>query len=230
MKGARILVVDDDLAIQRALRRSLEAHGYEVRTAGDGRTVPDQVSSFRPDVILLDLVLPDMDGVDVCGAIRPLTDAWIIVLSAVGDDARKVEALDRGADDYVTKPFSMDELLARIRVSLRRQSRNVQEPVLKAGPVQVHLDTREVFAGGAPVRLTPTEFDLLHLLIEQQGRILTQRMILQRVWGVEYGDDHHILRTFVHQLRRKLRAASPDAAALIVTDPGIGYRISIPNS
>jgi len=228
LKGARILVVDDDPAIQRVIRRALEATSYEVRTVAAGSPVANEVSSFHPEVILLDLVLPDVDGVRVCTTIRPLTDAWIIVLSAVGDDARKVEALDSGADDYVTKPFSIDELLARIRVSLRRQSRNLEEPALNAGAVSLRLDTHEVFVAGRPVQLTPTEFALLRLLMEQQNRVLTQRLILQRVWGPEYADDHHILRTFIHQLRRKLREASPEAANLIVTDPGVGYRISAP--
>lgn len=226
MKGARVLVVDDDPAISRALRRTLEAHGYDVRVVDDGGGVPAAVVAFRPDVILLDLMLPDIDGVQVCRAIRPQTSAWIVVLSAVGDETRKVEALDQGADDYVTKPFSMEELLARIRVSLRRQSGNLDEPVLRAGPVELHLDSHEVLAGGRPVHLTPTEFELLHFLVAQQGRVLTQRLILQRVWGAEYADDSHILRTFVHQLRRKLSEATPEAGSLILTDPGVGYRIT----
>ncbi|MGE0227022.1 MAG: response regulator transcription factor [Dehalococcoidia bacterium] len=230
MKGARVLIVDDDPAILRALRRTLEAHSYLVRTVEEGRDVPSVVAGFRPDVILLDLMLPDTDGVEVCRSVRPLTDAWIIVVSAVGDDLRKVEALDHGADDYVTKPFSMDELLARIRVSLRRRSGNVDEPVLRAGPVEIHLDSHEVFADGRAVHLTPTEFELLHLLARQQGRVLTQRLILQRVWGPEYADESHILRTFIHQLRRKLSDAVPEAGKLIVTDPGVGYRIAADNS
>ncbi len=225
MSGARILVVDDDPAILRAVRRSLQAHDYEVRALDAGGQVASTVAVFRPDIILLDLVLPDLDGIEVCRAIRGETEAAIIVLSAIGDETKKVQALDEGADDYVTKPFGMDELLARIRVALRRQGSNPTEPVIEAGPIRLRLDTREVTVEGQTIHLTPTEFDLLRLLLEQQGRVLTQRLILARVWGPEYVDDSHILRTFIHQLRQKLGAVSPEAADLLVTDPGVGYRL-----
>lgn len=230
MTGARILVVDDDRAILRAVRRSLETHDYQVRTLDSAAAVEATVSSFRPDVILLDLVLPDGDGISICRNIRSRTGASILVLSAIGDEARKVQALDAGADDYVTKPFGMDELLARIRVALRRMAASHQEPVLTAGPIRMHLATRTVTAGGAPVHLTPTEFELLRLLLAEQGRVLTHRIILERVWGASYAEDAHILRTFIHQLRQKLAAQSPAAAAAIITDPGIGYRLASPES
>ncbi|MBX7111934.1 MAG: response regulator transcription factor [Dehalococcoidia bacterium] len=226
MSGARILVVDDDPAILRAVRRSLEAHDYDVRTLEAASEVERTVGGFRPDVILLDLVLPDGDGIALCRALRPRTPASILVLSAVGDEAKKVEALDEGADDYVTKPFGMDELLARIRVALRRRAASHSEPSIEAGPIRMRVDTREVSVAGQAVHLTPTEFDLLRLLLTQQGRVLTQRLILERVWGPEYAQDSHVLRTFVHQLRQKLGAASVEAAAMIVTDPGIGYRLA----
>jgi len=228
--GARILVVDDDRAILRAVRRSLEAHDYDVRTLESGAAVATVVSSFRPDVVVLDLVLPDSDGITICREIRGQTDASVLVLSAVGDEARKIEALDAGADDYVTKPFGMGELLARIRVALRRISTNHLDPVLTAGSIRLRIDARTVTVDGALIHLTPTEFELLRLLLAEQGRVLTHRFILERVWGASYVDDAHILRTFVHQLRQKLAAQSPSAAAAIITDPGIGYRLASPES
>jgi two-component system KDP operon response regulator KdpE len=179
-------------------------------------------------VILLDLVLPDGDGIEITRSLRPATSAAIVVLSAVGDESKKVLALDAGAEDYVTKPFGMEELLARVRVAVRRRATNPAEPVLSAGPVRLDMRSREVAAGGTALHLTPTEFDLLRLLLEEQGRVLTQRLILERVWGPQYVDDSHILRTFIHQLRQKLSAAAAGAGELIVTDPGVGYRLVAP--
>ena len=227
MSGARILVVDDDPAILRAVRRSLSGHGYDVAAASDGEGALETVSRFRPEVVLLDLILPDLDGIKVCDEIRKESDVPIIVLSAVGDDARKVEALDRGADDYLTKPFSMDELKARIRVALRRRSNQSVSSVLHAGPIALDIDSHQVTVEGTEVHLTPREFELCRILMENQGRVLTQRQVLSRVWGPEYADDTHILRTFVHQLRSKLSAVSPGAGALIANDPGVGYRITV---
>lgn len=226
MSGARILVVDDDPAILRAVRRSLEAHSYNVRTLDSGGGVPELVSGFRPDVILLDLVLPDTDGVAVSREIRMHTRASIIVLSAVGDESKKVEALDAGADDYITKPFGMNELLARVRVGLRRLAAGQLEPVLSAGEIRMRVDTRTVTVGETPIHLTPTEFDLMRLLLTEQGRVLTQRTILERIWGSAYATESHVLRTFVHQVRQKIAVVSPTAAAAIVTDPGVGYRLA----
>jgi len=228
MTGARILAVDDDPAILRSVRRALEGHGYRVETCERAGDVVPAVARFLPDVLLLDLVLPDGNGIDVCRTLRATESLPIIVLSAVGDDSRKVEALDAGADDYLTKPFSMDELLARIRVALRRRSGSAREPVLVAGPVRLDLEAHACTVDGHPVHLTPTEFDLLRVLLAGQGRVLTQRMILAAVWGPEYADDAHILRTFVHQLRSKLGAASAEAGQLIVNDPGVGYRVDVP--
>jgi len=225
MSGARILVVDDDPAILRSVRRALGAHGYRVETCDRAAGVMAAVGDFRPEVVLLDLVLPDGDGIGVCRAIRTGNMVPIIVLSAVDDDRRKVEALDEGADDYLTKPFSMDELLARIRVALRRTAGQAKETLLRAGPIALNVATHGVEVAGVPVHLTPREFDLMRLLMQEQGRVLTQRVILARVWGPEYVDDAHILRTFVHQLRVKLEAACPAAGAIIVNDPGVGYRL-----
>jgi two-component system KDP operon response regulator KdpE len=222
MKGAKILAVDDDVAILRAIRRSLDAHGYEVHTLERGEPVVGLVREFKPDVILLDLVLPDVSGIEVCKRLRPTTQAAIIVLSAIGDDKKKVQALDEGADDYLTKPFSMDELLARIRVALRHGAGATREPVLAMGSLQIDIGSRRVTVGDEPIHLTPKEFELLRLLVQHRGRILTQRSILTQVWGVEYADDAHILRTFIHQLRAKL---GPEARR-IVNEPGVGYQMN----
>lgn len=229
MSGARILVVDDDPAILRAVRRSLEAAGYDVETLECGAMVVEHAASFGPDVILLDLVLPDASGIDLARKLRA-GRASIIVLSAVGDDRKKVEALDEGADDYLTKPFSIDELLARIRVALRHQAGAQAEPVLEAGPISLDLASREVTVEGARVHLTPREYELLRRLVRHPGKVLTQRMLLGEVWGPEYVDDAHILRTFVYQLRTKLDDGLPGTGAMIVTDPGVGYRLVVPNS
>jgi two-component system KDP operon response regulator KdpE len=227
MSGARILVVDDDPAILRVVSRALEGRGYAVQTLTEGADVERTVAESKPEAILLDLVLPDSDGIDICRAIRAKSSVPIIVLSAIGDDKKKVEALDEGADDYLSKPFSLDELLARIRVALRRQAGAARGTVLSAGPLELNIEAHSALVNGTAVHLTPKEFDLCRLLLQEQGRILTQRLILSRVWGPEYVDDSHILRTFVHQLRSKLAAASPDAARLIVNDPGVGYRLQV---
>lgn len=230
MSGARILVVDDDPAIRRAVRRTLEAHGYTVQALEGGAALQSKMSAFRPELILLDLVLPDADGIELCGAIRKHSETPIIVLSALGDDAKKVEALDAGADDYLTKPFSMNELQARMRVALRRSAGNGSAPVLEIGTVRLDLASRKATVAGTDVHFTPREFDLLRILLQHPGRLLTARQLLGQVWGPEYVDDNHILRTFIHQLRSKLAAADTSAAAMLVNDPGIGYRMDGPKS
>ena len=230
MSGARILVVDDDPAILRGVRRALEARQYSVRALADGSEVLAALAEFRPDVILLDLVLPDTDGIALCRLVRARSDVPILLLSATGDDAKKVEALDEGADDYLTKPFSMDELLARVRVHLRRTVGVTRGTQLVAGPLTLDVASHAVAVDGVAVHLTPKEFELCRLLLQEQGRVLTQRIILSRVWGPEYADDGHILRTFVHQLRTKFAAVSAEAGALIANDPGVGYRIQAPKS
>ncbi len=224
MSGARVLVVDDDPGILRSLRRSLGGYGYSVRAVDRGGAVAAEVASFRPEVVLLDLVLPDCDGITICAAVRESSAVPIIILSAMGDDERKVRALDAGADDYVTKPFSIAELEARIRVALRRSAHQASTPIITAGPVSLDLTAHEVRVGGAPVHLTPKEFDLLRLLMQGMGRLLTAHLLLTEVWGPSYANDTHILRTFIHQLRAKLGQADPAAAAMLVNDPGVGYR------
>ena len=227
MSGPRILVIDDDPAILRALRKGLEAHGYDVETLASGESAVATVEQFRPDVVLLDLVLPGLDGVEVCRQLRSRSGVHILILSAVGEDQRKVQALDEGADDYVVKPFSMPELEARIRVALRRSTPN-DSARLEAGPIVMDVTRRTVTVGGQVVHLTPREYELLRELMTHPGRVITQRQLLARVWGAEYADDTHVLRTFVHQLRGKLAAVDAHSARQIVNEPGVGYRIDVP--
>lgn len=225
MSGARILVVDDDPGILRALRRTLAGHGYEVHVLDRGGLVAREVRLFQPQVVLLDVVLPDADGIDVCRQIRATSGVPIIMLSVVGDDAKKVSALDEGADDYLTKPFSTDELQARIRVALRHSAKRGSDTAVEYAGIRVDVATHLVNVNGQPVHFTRKEFDLLRLLVENAGRLLTARHLLTEIWGSEYADDTHVLRTLVHQVRNKLALVDPALAALITNDPGVGYRI-----
>jgi two-component system KDP operon response regulator KdpE len=227
--SARILVVDDEAQLRLALRRALEGHGYSVREADDGASALAEFDAFRPDVVLLDLMLPDTTGVEVCRTLRARTATPIIVLSVVGDEKTKVAALDEGADDYLTKPFAAGELLARIRVALRHGGGNrAQGTTVTVGDLAIDLETRTVRLAGAEVRLTPTEYTLLKYLATNAGKVLTHPMILRSVWGPEYADDPHVLRTYINQLRAKLQ---DDAGAprFIRTDPGVGYRFIEPD-
>jgi two-component system KDP operon response regulator KdpE len=224
MSGARILVVDDEVQLRRALKRTLDGHGYAVREAEDGATALQEFEAFRPDVVLLDLMLPDMSGVDVCRELRRNYVTPIIVLSVVGDEQAKVAALDEGADDYLAKPFGSDELLARIRVALRRGSTNrAQQATIVAGDLNIDLERRTVRLRGEEVHLTPTEYSLLKYLATNAGKVLTHPMILRAVWGADYAEDAQILRTYINQLRAKL-GDDPAAPRFIRTDPGVGYR------
>jgi two-component system KDP operon response regulator KdpE len=226
----RILVVDDEAQLRRALVRSLEGHDYAVREAEDGADALEAFDAFKPDVVLLDLILPDMSGVDVCRELRRKHATPIIILSVVGEEQAKVAALDEGADDYLTKPFGMDELLARVRVSLRRgASDRTQQPVISAAGLTVDLERRLVTLDGRELHLTPTEYSLLKYLALNEGKVLTHAMILREVWGAEYLDDTHVLRTCVNQLRSKL-ADDPASPRFIRTDPGVGYRFLPPDS
>ncbi|MFN0094995.1 MAG: response regulator transcription factor [Dehalococcoidia bacterium] len=217
--------MDDDPGILRVVRRTLEAAGYDVLVAARASEVLELVRGADPDVVVLDLVLPDGDGISLTRAMRG-GRAAIIVLSAVGDDRRKVEALDEGADDYLTKPFSIPELLARIRVALRHQAGAATEPAIVAGPILMDLAARLATINGATIKLTPREWSLLRALMEHPGRVFTQRQLLTAVWGPEFTDDTHILRTFIHQLRGKMDAAASGAGAFIVNEPGVGYRLA----
>ena len=225
---ARILVVDDEAQLRRAVARSLDGHGYHVRAVEDGKSALSTFETFKPDLVLLDLMLPDIDGVAVCADLRRRHHTPIIILSVVGEERMKVAALDAGADDYLTKPFGMDELLARIHVALRRgASDRTQQPVISLGGLQVDIERRTVSLDGGELHLTPTEYSLLKYLATNVGKVLTHTMILREVWGAEYADDTHVLRTCVNQLRTKL-GDDPAAPRFIRTDPGVGYRFLDP--
>ena len=223
---SRVLVVDDDPQLLRALRITLRASGYAVVTAPDGRTALHEAADAHPDVVVLDLGLPDLDGTEVLAGLRPWFTGPVVVLSARADSRDKVSALDAGADDYVTKPFDMSELLARLRAALRRTSGGPDEPVVHTGHFTVDLAARQVTgAAGAPVRLTPTEWALLAELVRAPGRLVGQRQLLQSVWGPAYETETNYLRVYMAQLRRKLE---PDAAhpRYLQTEPGMGYRFT----
>jgi two-component system KDP operon response regulator KdpE len=227
MSGARILVVDDEQHILRALQTNLRGAGYEVVTAATAADALASAATNPPDAVILDLVLPDGHGTSVTRELRTWLSAPVLVLSAVGDEQEKVDALDAGADDYVTKPFGMDELLARLRAAMRRASAPT-EPRLEVGDVVVDLDRRAVTVAGSIVSLTPIEFDLLRYFAQNEGKLLTHPMILREVWGPRYGDESHYLHVYVSQLRRKIE---PDAARprYILTETGAGYRFVSPS-
>jgi two-component system, OmpR family, KDP operon response regulator KdpE len=221
----RILVIDDEGSILRALQINLTARKYEVVTAADGDAGLAAMARARPDVLILDLGLPDMDGADVIKGIRAQTSTPIIVLSAAGQESTKVAALDAGADDYITKPFGMDELLARLRAAVRRASPAPDEPVVVTGDFTVDLAAKRVTRDGRDVRLTPTEWGLLEVLVRNRGQLVTQRQLLQGVWGEQYQTEGNYLRVYVARLRRKLEP-DPSRPRYLLTEPGIGYRFS----
>jgi two-component system KDP operon response regulator KdpE len=220
----RVLICDDEAQILRALRVILGDAGFEVVPATTVREALDAAAVRPPEAAIIDLVLPDGDGVEVCRSIREWSEMPLLVLSAVGDERDKVRALDAGADDYVTKPFGPDELVARLRAALRRVSPSDEsEPVLAADEIEIDLPARRVTRSGEEVHLTPTEFDLLRLLVRNRGRLLTHRTLLKEVWGPGFQDDTQVLRVHIANLRRKIE---PEAGKrrLIRTDPGVGYR------
>jgi two-component system KDP operon response regulator KdpE len=224
----QILVVDDEPQIRRALRLALRANGYAVREAASGGEALDKVSEQLPDLVILDLVLPDFDGVEVCRRVREWSRVPVIVLSAHGEDETKVRALDEGADDYVTKPFSMTELLARMRAVLRRgQTAEGVEPVIRVGDVEIDLSRRLVLRASSEVHLTPTEYSLLRSLCQHAGRVLTHGQLLRSAMGPGHEDAMSLLRFHILSLRRKLEN-DPSAPTLIVTEPGVGYRLRVP--
>jgi two-component system, OmpR family, KDP operon response regulator KdpE len=220
----KVLVIDDEPSILRALRINLSARNYEVSTASDGTSGLAAVSRDRPDVLILDLGLPDMDGTDVIHGIRGWTSTPIIVLSVWGQEHQKVAALDAGADDYVTKPFGMDELLARLRAAVRRAAPAPDEPVVTTPDFTVDLAAKRVTrSADGDVRLTPTEWQLLEILVRNRGRLVTQRQLLQEVWGPAYESESNYLRVYFAQLRRKLEP-EPSRPRYLLTEPGMGYR------
>ena len=225
--SARILVVDDEAQIRRALERALAARGYDVDVAVDGEDALATVGATSPDLVVLDLNLPDIDGIEVTRHLRSWSSVPILVLSVREDETDKVAALDLGADDYLTKPFGVPELLARVRALLRRSEPPSAGSRFEVGDVEIDLGSRTVRRAGRPQHLTKTEWSLLETLAGRPGKLLTHRWLLQTVWGDGYDDDVEVLRVFVSQLRRKIE---PDPAhpSLILTEPGIGYRWALP--
>lgn len=221
----RVLVVDDEPQIVRALRINLTARGYQVRTAATGTAALRAVADGHPDVVVLDLGLPDLDGTEVIAGVRGWSTVPIIVLSARTDSSDKVEALDTGADDYITKPFGMDELLARLRAAVRRRAVGAaaDEPVVTTSSFTVDLAAKKVHRDGAEVHLTPTEWAILELLARNPGRLVSQQQLLTEVWGPGYAKETHYLRVYLAQLRRKLEP-EPSRPRHLRTDPGMGYR------
>jgi two-component system KDP operon response regulator KdpE len=219
-----VLVVDDDQSIRQFLEIALRARGYIVSQAADARAALQAELSFRPDLMILDLGLPDMDGVEVIRQIRDHTRLSILVLSARDQEAEKVAALERGADDYLTKPFGVGELHARLRVLLRRMEGTRVGDCFKTGALEVDLSHRRVKVSGRTVQLTPTEYDLLKALVQAGGRVLTHRQLLQQVWGANYATESHLLRVNISNLRRKLEAG-PDRPTYILTEPRVGFRL-----
>ena len=226
--SARILVIDDEPQIRRLLKTTLVARGYEVGLAEDGAAALDMAATWRPDVILLDLGLPKIDGLEVCRQVREWSHVPIIVLTVRDAEEEKVNALDAGADDYLTKPFGTDELLARIRVALRHAARAAgpAEPLLRFGNLAIDLARRRVTVREQEIHLTPTEYELLKVFIAHPNKVLTDRMLLQSVWGPGYGDQDNYLHVYVKRLRRKIEA-DPQAPRHLVTEPGVGYRFVV---
>ncbi|MGE4064020.1 MAG: response regulator [Rhodospirillaceae bacterium] len=224
--GPKVLIVDDEPQIRRFLRASLQAHDYQVIEAENGKEGVRACTVQKPDLLILDLGLPDMDGLDVIKLVREWSTIPIIILSLRSDDPDKIEALDRGANDYVTKPFSMGELLARMRVALRQGQGGASEagPVITAGDIEIDLSKRLVTVSGAPVRLSRKEYDLLRILASHPGKVITHQQLLQEVWGQAYVEETQYLRVYIGQLRQKLEK-EPASPKYLVTEPGVGYRL-----
>ncbi len=225
----RILIVDDEPQITRVLRRSLTTHGYDVRSAADGQSALETFGDWPADLVITDLAMPNVNGIELCRRLRAISPVPIIVLSVRGEEQMKVEALDAGADDYVTKPFGMDELLARIRAALRRapepHADNAASTVLEEGDFRVDLEAYSVTVKGHEVHLTPKEYDLLIYMIRHNGKVLTHRALLVAAWGGNYVEQTEYLRVFIGQLRKKIEA-DPATPRYILTEPWIGYRFN----
>jgi len=226
-EGARILVVDDEPQLTRVLRTGLKSRGYDVRVAADGLSGFEIFNDWHPNLVITDLAMPNMDGLELCRRLRSISQVPIIILSAKGEERIKVEALDVGADDFVTKPFGIDELLARLRAALRRSAlqppTQTTQTVLDSGDFHVDLETRSVTVAGKEVHLTPKEFDLLVYFIKHSGKVLTHRTLLAAVWGGDYVEQDQYLRVFVGNLRKKLEN-NPASPRYILTEPWVGYR------
>ena len=224
---ARILVVDDEPQLTRVLRTGLKSHGYDVRAAADGIAGFEAFNDWHPDLVITDLAMPNVDGLELCRRLRAVSQVPIIVLSAKGEEKTKVEALDLGADDFITKPFGIDELLARVRASLRRSnarpSTETAQAVLESGDFRVDLEKREITVRDKQIHLTPKEFDLLVYFIKHSGKVLTHRTLLAALWGGNYVEQNEYLRVFVGNLRKKIEADA-SRPRYILTEPWIGYR------
>ncbi len=224
--GLRVLVVDDERAIRRYLRAALNAQGYTVFEASSGQEALKTVVADRPDLIILDLGLPDMEGVEVTRQLREWTRIPIIILSVREQETDKIAALDAGADDYLTKPFSSGELMARMRAALRHSMQAAPDPIFNSDDLTVDLTRRQVKIRGEEVSLTPTEYDLLRILVQNAGRVLTHHQLLLQVWGAAYESEAHILRVNMSNLRRKIEA-DPTRPHHMITEPGVGYRLKV---
>lgn len=222
--GARVLIVDDEMAIRRFLRTVLEAHDYQVFEAASGDAGLVAVAQQRPDIVILDLGLPDIDGVEVTRRLREWSEIPIVVLSVREQESDKIAALDAGADDYLTKPFSAGELMARLRAAMRRAVTTESSPVFNLEGLTVDLNRRLVLINGEEVQLTPTEYDLLRVLVTHAGKVVTHQQLLRRVWGEAYEGEFHLLRVNVSNLRHKLEP-EPARPQYIITEPGVGYRL-----
>jgi two-component system, OmpR family, KDP operon response regulator KdpE len=225
--GQRILIVDDERAIRRLLRVNLSSHGYNVSEAINGQEALANAVAGRPDLIILDLGLPDMEGIEVIRQVREWSQVPILVLSVREGEKDKVAALNAGADDYLTKPFGTEELQARVRVALRRAAPLGTESIFQVGGLTVNLARRQVLSDQKEISLTPTEYDLLRLLVQNSGKVLTHRQILLRLWGETYENEIHLLRVNMSNLRQKIEP-DPSRPRYIITEPGVGYRLRIP--
>ena len=221
--GARVLIIDDERAIRRFLRTVLEAHGYQVIEAARGQEGLTAVAQQRPDLVILDLGLPDADGIEVARRVREWSEIPIIVLSVREQESDKIAALDAGADDYLTKPFGAGELMARLRAAMRRIAPPASEAIFSSRDVVVDLQRRRVSVRAAEIQLTPTEYDLLRVLVSHAGRVITHRQLLQQVWGEGYAGQVHLLRVNISNLRHKVEP-EPARPQYIITEPGVGYR------
>jgi two-component system KDP operon response regulator KdpE len=224
MNKPKVLVVDDEEAIRRFLRVALTSQAYTVIEATSGQEALSAANAEKPDIIILDLGLPDIDGVEVTRLLRQWTQTPIIILSVRGSESDKIAALDGGADDYLTKPFGVGELLARLRAALRRAAQTASEPVFSSGNLKVDLAARLVTVSGHEVQLTPNEYELLRVMVTHAGKVLTHRHLLREVWGAEYGEESHMLHVNISNLRRKIEP-DPARPKFIITEPGVGYRL-----
>jgi two-component system, OmpR family, KDP operon response regulator KdpE len=229
MNTTTILVIDDEPQLRRAMRATLSGIGYSVIEAKTGEEALERLREIQPDLILLDLNMPGIGGLETCRAIRERSDIPIIILSVRNTETDKVQALDAGADDYVTKPFGIQELLARIRATMRRVPGSGDDSIriVRAGPLEIDFESRRVHLNGSSVRLTPKEFDLLQLLVSNPNKAMPHRKLLQTVWGPDYGDEVEYLRVFVNSLRRKIEP-EPSKPQFLITEPWVGYRFALP--